>query len=143
MLIMGTLNFDGSSKVYVTNNSLILPSLLLILIPFNAAALNLYLRQMRDMSEITIGVYTVMTMFFVYSPIVLLSESGLSIVKTFNQTDWIISVLLGFTSSSMQIVKAKSAKYEEPARVAVLNYFAPIFQLFLDVLFFHSEFSLL
>ena len=64
-------------------------------------------------------------------------------MKTFNITDWMISILLGFTSSSMQIVKAKSMKYEEPARLAVLNYFQPILQLILDIIFFHSDFSFL
>jgi drug/metabolite transporter (DMT)-like permease len=40
-------------------------------------------------------------------------------------------------------VKAKSVKYEEPARLAVLNYFQPIMQLILDILYFHSDFTLL
>jgi drug/metabolite transporter (DMT)-like permease len=40
-------------------------------------------------------------------------------------------------------VKAKSVKYEEPARLAVLNYFQPIMQLIIDIIYFHSDFTLL
>ena len=40
-------------------------------------------------------------------------------------------------------MKAKSVKYEEPARLAVLNYFQPIMQLIIDIIYFHSDFTLL
>lgn len=105
---------------------MIIPSILLILIPFNNAAINLFLRQMRDMSELTLGTYIVLAMFIVYLPSLIFGDRGISELKNFTTLDWATAVLLGFTSSSMQILKAKSLKYEEPARLAVLNYFQPI-----------------
>lgn len=41
----------------------------------------------------------------------------------------------------MQVLMAKSFQYEEPARLAVLNYCQPVMQLGLDMIFFHMEFS--
>jgi drug/metabolite transporter (DMT)-like permease len=90
--------------------------------PFNGASINLFLRQMRDMSEITLGAYIVFAMLVAYAPFVVVVY-GLDYLKSFDSTDWMICVLLGFTSSSMQLAKSKSLKYEEPARLAVLNYF--------------------
>ncbi len=106
LLISGTVGVESSTEELsgtskFSRNELIIPSILLIIIPFNGAAINLFLRQMRDLSEITLGVYIVMAMFVVYAPIVAFSDQGLSEVKNFNSTDWTISVLLGFTSSSM------------------------------------------
>ncbi len=77
------------------------------------------------MNEITLGAYIIFAMFIVYAPIVTIFY-GYSYLDNFNYADWIVCILLGFTSSFMQIVKALSVKYEEPARLAVLNYFQPI-----------------
>jgi hypothetical protein len=100
---------------------MIIPSVLLVFIPFNGAAINLFLRQMRDMSELTLGTYTILAMIVAYIPSCLIG--GINELKTFYPVDWSMAVLLGFTTSSMHILKAKSLKYEEPARLAVLNYF--------------------
>jgi len=44
----------------------------------------------------------------------------------FDWVDWLICGCLGLISFSLQIARALSVKYEEPAKVAVLNYFQPI-----------------
>ena len=103
--------------------------------PFNGAAVNLLLRNMRDMAEYTVSTYTIFTMLIVYLPI-LLTFYTFDIYYNFTSIDWCLAVIVGFTSSSMNIVKIRSLKYEEPARLNILNYFQPIIQLFLDVLFF-------
>jgi drug/metabolite transporter (DMT)-like permease len=95
---------------------------------------------MRDLSELTLGAWIVTAMLILYLPIVVIFY-GFSFLSSFNNVDWFICVLLGFTSSSLQIFMAKSTQYEEPARLAVLNYFQPIVQLVLDVIFFQNVFS--
>lgn len=50
---------------------MILPTVCLLVIPLNSAAIKLYLRQMRDISELTIGAYTTLSMFLIYSVIVI------------------------------------------------------------------------
>ena len=103
--------------------------------PFNGAVVNLLLRNMRDMAEFTVSTYTIFTMLIVYLPI-LLTLYTFDVYYNFTSVDWFLAVIVGFTSSSMNIVKIRSLKYEEPARLNILNYFQPIIQLFLDVLFF-------
>jgi drug/metabolite transporter (DMT)-like permease len=102
--------------------------------PFNGAAVNLLLRNMRDMAEYTVSTYTIFTMLIVYLPI-LLTFYTFDVYYNFTSIDWCLAVIVGFTSSSMNIVKIRSLKYEEPARLNILNYFQPIIQLFLDVIF--------
>lgn len=140
VLITGTLAPVKEDGVEYSTSDLILPTVFLVLVPINNACLNLYLRSMRDMSEITLGSYIIYAMFLAYAPFTV-AYYGLDFVSDFTPTDWGICVLLGFTGSFLQIVKALSLKYEEPARLAALNYFQPIIQLVLDVIFLHSEFS--
>jgi drug/metabolite transporter (DMT)-like permease len=95
---------------------------------------------MRGINEITLSAYILITMLLVYTPYFAYTKGYLSILN-FDTIDWLLCVLLGFTSLFMQVVRALSVKYEEPAKVAVLNYFQPIIQLILDLIFLNSEFS--
>ena len=90
--------------------------------PFNGAIINVLLRDMRDMAEFTLSTYIVLTMFVVYLPIFMIFETS-DIYFKFTSNDWLIAVLLGFTSSSMPLARTKAMKYEEPARLNILNYF--------------------
>ncbi len=108
--------------------------------PFNGAIINIMLRGMRDMAELTLSTYIIFTMQLVYVPIFLVFETT-DVYYKFTPSDWLISVIVGFTSSSMQLVRTKALKFEEPARLSILNYFQPIIQLVLDVIFFQSLFT--
>lgn len=108
--------------------------------PFNGAIISIMLRGMRDMAEFTLSTYIIFTMLVVYLPIFLIFETT-DVYYKFTLNDWFVSVLLGFTSSSMQLVRTKALKFEEPARLSILNYFQPIIQLLLDFLFFQSLFT--
>lgn len=112
----------------------------MIIIPINGACISLTLRSMKDMSEITLSAYIIFSLFIIYAPSVALVY-GFDYLDGFEYIDWSICLLLGFTSSYMHIARSLSIKYEEPARVAVLNYFQPIMQLVLDIMFLKSDFS--
>lgn len=90
--------------------------------PFNGAIINVLLRDMRDMAELTLSTYIVLTMLIVYLPIFMIFETT-DVYYKFTPSDWLIAVLLGFTSSSMPLARVKAMKYEEPARLNILNYF--------------------
>lgn len=45
-------------------------------------------------------------------------------------------------SSWVSIFRSKSYQYQEPAKLAVVSYFQPVFQLMLDVLCFGTLFSM-
>ena len=79
-------------------------------------------------------------MTVIYLPIVCIFY-GFAFIYDFTSLDWFICFLLGLTSSSLQVFMAKATQYEEPARLAVLNYFQPIIQLVLDAIFFHNVFN--
>ncbi len=140
VLITGTISKDSGSNNEFTTFQLIIPCICLILMPFNGAIITVLVRDMRDMAELTLSTYIVLTMIFVYVPIFMIFETT-DIYYKFTPNDWLIAVLLGFTSSSMPLARVKAMKYEEPARLNILNYFSPIFQLCLDVLFFQSLFT--
>ena len=77
---------------------MILPTFCMILIPFNGASINLYLRKMKDMNELTLAAYIVFAMFILYLPITLFFYD-LNFLSEFDSIDWLVCVLLGFTSS--------------------------------------------
>jgi len=127
LIISGSLNENTKS----TNNSdisnwqMVLPILCMIVIPINGACIGLTLREMREMNEMTLAAYIVLAMFVVYFPVIILGK-GFAYLSMFDWVDWLIWVLLGVLSFSLQLARAVSIKYEEPAKVAVLNYFQPI-----------------
>jgi drug/metabolite transporter (DMT)-like permease len=106
-----------------------------VALPFNTATVRLFLRSLKDLNELTLGACIVTAMFLFYLPIVAVQYS-FDYLWELDRIDLFICTVLGFTSSSLQVSMAKSVQYEEPARLAVLNYFQPIIQLILDVIFF-------
>lgn len=104
---------------------MVLPTICMALIPINGACIGLSLRSMRDMNEMTLTAYIVLAMFVVYFPVTMAGK-GFSFLAMFDWIDWSVCALLGFVSVYLQIARALSIKYEEPAKVAVLNYFQPI-----------------
>jgi drug/metabolite transporter (DMT)-like permease len=115
---------DGKTSEFSTED-LIIPSIFLVIVPINNACINLFLRQMRDMNEITLGSYIIYAMFLFYAPFTL-AYYGVDFLYDFSQADWLICLMLGVSGAVLQIFKALSIKYEEPARLATLNYFQPI-----------------
>ncbi|TNV77669.1 hypothetical protein FGO68_gene8459 [Halteria grandinella] len=143
VLITGSLDSNEESDTTegdYSTSQLIIPALCLIVIPFNTATVRLFMRSLKDLNELTLGALIVTAMLILYLPIVVIFY-GFDYLDTFDNTDWGICVLLGFTSSTLQVLMAKSIQYEEPARLAVLNYFQPIIQLILDVIFLHNIFT--
>ncbi len=59
----------------------------------------------------------------------------------FDKTDYLICVAFGIAGVMSSNMHAKSAQYEEPAKLTALNYFQSIIQLLLDILFFNSPFT--
>jgi drug/metabolite transporter (DMT)-like permease len=133
VLFTGTLK-QGRETEAASSSELIIPSLLLLMIPFNNACINLYLRTMRDLHEVTLGAYIIFALFLVYLPIVVLFYD-FAFLSAFTPLDWLLCVVMGISSVLLQVTKAVSIKYEEPARLAVLYYFQPVIQLVLDILF--------
>jgi len=103
----------------------VIPPLCLAVTPILTASVRLFTRELKTISEVTLSAYIVLAMMTFYLPAVCLFY-GFGFLKVFSTLDWVITGLLGLTSSTLQIFMAKAAQYEEPARLAVLNYFQPI-----------------
>ena len=63
-------------------------------------------------------------MFVMYGTwIVFFTEQGLGFMQPFETTDYLIGFMIGATSAMLQVCRVKAAQYEEPAKLAVVNYF--------------------
>jgi drug/metabolite transporter (DMT)-like permease len=114
----------------------------MLTVPVLGASQSIVLRQLREMNEYTVGSYMSFAMVLIYGPIVLFSQTdGLSYLSNFETLDWVIVIGLGFTSTLVQLCRTKASQYEEPAKLAVCNYFQSVFQLFFDLLFFNTMFG--
>lgn len=117
--------------------------LTLALLPFVSAGLAITQRQIREVSEYTLGTYMAYSMVAVFGPLCLAQgEPLLSIASNFHALDWLLIVVLGAMSSWVSLFRSKAYQYEEPARLAVVNYFQPVLQLAFDLLLFGTLFSL-
>lgn len=118
---------------------------MLLLIPANQCLVQLQLRNMRQLSELSITSWLIIGMFLIFFPIShLTAETGLngfSFMTPFTGTDYLICVCFGITGVISSNMRAKSVQYEEPAKLTVLNYFQSIIQLLLDVLFLNTPFN--
>ena len=136
---------EEETKDSVPVASLILPAILLITIPFNYCSIQLFLRNMRNLSEYSITAWLnigMLTIFLALTIITTPSELGtFDFLSPFIWEDWVIAVLFGITSVFSQTARAKAVHYEEPNKLTVLNYFQSIIQLFMDILIVNVAFT--
>ena len=116
------------------------PFVLMMCLPVLTSCNAIVLRKMRDMSEYTVGAHSTFSICLLYTPIVLFTQ-GFSVFTAFSSTDWLLALVLGIVSSCQQLCRIKAVQYEEPARLAVVNYFQTIIQLGFDVLFYGTVFT--
>ncbi len=113
----------------------------MLFVPILHSSNAIVLRGMRDMNEYTIGSYVAFSMTIIYGPLIYFLGYGYSYLKDLQTFDWLIFCTLGMTSSVLLVCRMKSFKYEEPARLAVLNYFQSIIQFFFDVVLLDTVFT--
>ena len=129
---------DPSHSAALSFNELIVPSILLLTIPINQCSIQLFLRNMRNLSEYTTTGWLIITMLVIFLPMSYLtqdpSQTGLfSFMEPFTSVDWALGVAFGVTGVFSQTSRAKAVQYEEPAKLTVLNYFQSVIQLVMDV----------
>lgn len=98
------------------------------MIPFNQCALQLYLRNMKSLSEYSITAWQSIGMLAVFVPACYISKpvGTFAFFGTFNALDWFIAFSFGFTGVYSQTTRAKAVHYEESAKLSVLNYFQSV-----------------
>lgn len=121
--------------------SLVIPIISLLLFPVAGAIIAITTRNLREVHEYTVAAYIAFSMVILYTPAALLQGSSFGFIMNFNLLDWAILWGLGFSSSCLYICVQKAGQYEEPAKLASVNYFQSVFQLSFDVIFFNAVFS--
>ena len=125
VMILGSFEAESAPSTSVPQDvSLWLPILCMLAVPVLGASQSLVLRQLREMNEYTVGSYTSFSMVLIYGPIVFwILPDGLAFLQNFQTLDWVIVIGLGFSSTLVQLCRTKASQYEEPAKLAVVNYF--------------------
>ena len=136
LIIMATFSTEGPTQEAPP----LFPILALMLTPFTIALGPILIAKLNTLSEISVGAYNSLTMAVIFF-FVAIFTSGLSYLGDFATLDWLVLILLGFTSSFVQMCIALASQYERPDKTAVLNYFQPVIMLLTDVTLFGTAFS--
>lgn len=124
LLVTGTIETTKSDAEQ--HETLWLPILCMLMVPLLTGTLAITQRELREVSEFTIGPYISYTMLLVFGPLTLFSAETKTIGELsakFRLLDWFLFVLLGGMSSWVSICRSKSYQYQEPAKLAAISYF--------------------
>lgn len=105
-------NQDSSALSNATFKELILPSILLLCLPFNQCSIQLFLRNIRNLSEHSITAWLLVGMLVIFLPASYFTapqgEGLFTFMGPFNLADWLLCVLFGFTGLYSQMMRAKA-----------------------------------
>lgn len=92
------------------NESLLVPTIMLILIPILSSSVTLFIRHLRAISEITVGSLMTFSILLIYGPLIYITDSYSTkvILESFTINDYVLGILIGITSSIVQITKVKA-----------------------------------
>jgi EamA domain-containing membrane protein RarD len=103
---------------------------------------------MRNLNENSSTAWLVFGMMLVYLPIGLIQQSQIEtesdvfgFLTELNLLDWVWVMAFGFASVLNMTTRAIAIQYEEPGRLAFINFFNPVIQLIFDLLVWQSVFT--
>ena len=103
---------------------------------------------MRNLNENSSTAWLVFGMMLVYLPIGLIQQSQIEtesdvfgFMTELNLLDWVWVMAFGLASVLNMTTRAIAIQYEEPGRLAVINFFNPVIQLIFDLLVWQSVFT--
>ncbi|TNV77065.1 hypothetical protein FGO68_gene12655 [Halteria grandinella] len=147
ILLTGTLDESPQSpQTSASLSELIIPAILLVAIPFNQCSLQLLLKSMRSLNELSISAWMTLFMLLFFIPMNYLTKpdnasSPFYFLSDFDLGSWLISALFGLTGVYSQTTRAKALHYEDSAKLGVLLYFQSVIQLLMDVVFLGTSFT--
>lgn len=120
---------------------MVFPTICLVTYPFMISTISLMMRTLRDINEFTLSIYIQFTAILIYAPIAFCqSDFSFSFMAPLGGWDWAIVVATGFSSTSVYLCLQKAAQYEEPAKLAFLNFFQSVLGFITDFIFFNTPF---
>jgi hypothetical protein len=78
---------------------------------------------MKNLSEYTVGSYASLGMLVAFGIYLPFTEDKFSYLGLLNFSDHLVIIAAAISSMCVQVCRMKSTQHEEPAKVAVLNYF--------------------
>jgi EamA domain-containing membrane protein RarD len=103
---------------------------------------------MRNLNENSSTAWLVFGMMLVYLPIGLIQQSQIEtesdvfgFLTELDLLDWVWVMAFGFASVLNMTTRAIAIQYEEPGRLAFINFFNPVIQLIFDLLVWQSVFT--
>jgi EamA domain-containing membrane protein RarD len=103
---------------------------------------------MRNLNENSSTAWLVFGMMLVYLPIGLIQQSQIEtesdvfgFLTELDLLDWVWVMAFGFASVLNMTTRAIAIQYEEPGRLAYINFFNPVIQLIFDLLVWQSVFT--
>jgi hypothetical protein len=103
---------------------------------------------MRNLNENSSTAWLVFGMMLVYLPIGIIQQSQIEtesdvfgFMTELNLLDWVWVMAFGLASVLNMTTRAIAIQYEEPGRLAVINFFNPVIQLIFDLLVWQSVFT--
>jgi drug/metabolite transporter (DMT)-like permease len=109
----------------------------MLAVPFLDASMSIIMRQIRNMSVITISIYSAYAVVISLGIVSYFTSSDVPFYTNFKTTDWIIIFCFGISSSLIQYIRTKAAQHEEAAKIVLVNYSGAVMQLIADLIFFH------
>lgn len=103
---------------------------------------------MRNLNENSSTSWLVLGMMLLYLPIGITQQSQIEtesdvigFITELNLLDWVWVMAFGLASVLNMTTRAIAIQYEEPGRLAVINFFNPVIQLIFDLLVWQSVFT--
>ena len=109
----------------------------MLAIPILSGLMAIIMRQIRQMSEITVSSFSSYSVVICLGIVNFFSNNEVPFYTNFKLTDWMITIGFGILAACMQICRTRAIQHEEPAKIVVVNYSGAIMQLIADLIFFN------
>ena len=115
--------------------------IMLLMVPVLISGVNISLRKMKRINFHSQAIYLSIGCMVVYGLAVLIMDYGLiHVIKAFTFADYAVLTLSSMLCVWNLLLRAQVLKMEEATKAAQYNYLSPVFQFFLDITIFDTEF---
>ncbi|CDW87883.1 membrane protein [Stylonychia lemnae] len=116
--------------------------LMLILAPIFMASINVSLRHMRQLHELTASTYAVLFSIVFYSTLMSFTDNDFSMFDTFLVHEHFLLLFISLAGGTGMLLKTRALQHEMAGRLSILGYFSIVFTFFFDLIFIGTKFSI-
>jgi len=115
---------------------------MLIMVPILFASINISLRHMRSLHELTASIYSVLFALCFFSSLMLITDNHFTMFDTFRYYEHLVLIFISVAGGTGMLLKTRALQYEMAGRLSILGYFSIIFTFFFDLIFIGTDFSM-